>query len=72
MTTALELDEDLAYVTLIGDGTSKKHFGNFIGLFGIPPRGGLFWYAENGDYGYCETKAEAIKEIEDARFIRSR
>ncbi len=69
MTTALELGEDLVSVTLIGDGTSKKYFGNFIGLFGIPPRGGLFWYAENGNCGYCETKAEAIKEIKDARSL---
>lgn len=67
MTTKLELSEDLAYVTLIGDGTSKKHFGNFIGLLGIPPRGGRYWFAENGDNGYCETEAEAIKEIIDAR-----
>jgi hypothetical protein len=53
-------------VELVFDGwppRERPSYGNFLGLFGIPPRGGRAWIAENGDTGYCETDDEAIAEI---------
>jgi hypothetical protein len=64
-----DLGEDLLSVTLVRDGTSRHMRGNFIGLYGIPSRGGRYWYAENGDNGYCETDEEARAEIMAARRV---
>lgn len=62
-----DLDEDLVGVIVVRDGEHRHARGNFIGLYGIPSRGGLYWYADNGDNGYCETDVEARSEIMEAR-----
>jgi hypothetical protein len=64
--TRIEVNDMLDCIELVFDGyPPRKHppYGNFLGLFGIPPRGGRMWVAENTDYGYCETEEEAIAEI---------
>lgn len=65
--TTLDLGEDLLSVTLIGDSENGKTLGNFMGLYGTPQQGGYYWYAENGDNGYCDSEDEAQKEIKEAR-----
>lgn len=61
------LDESLVYPVLIYDGASKsKTLGNFLGLHGIPPRGGRVWYAVNGDHGDAASDEEAEREILEA------
>lgn len=58
------LDIDLVNAEIVRDGDDPKHLtGNFLGILGIPPQGGRYWHAANGDYGYCETDEEALREI---------
>ena len=58
-----ELDEEcLACIELVRDGTNTIP-GKFIGLYGIPQRGGRWWYANNGTSGYCCTEEEARASI---------
>ena len=63
----LEFDEEaLVYIALVFDGNNKKVLGNFMGLYGIPARGGRYWWAVNGDSGYCDSDKEAQHEIKQA------
>lgn len=62
----VSLGEDLASVTVVYDGTSSRHLGNFLGLYGIPSRGGRHWYAVNGDHGDADTDRDAEREILEA------
>lgn len=48
------------------DGMSRHHLGNFLDLYGIPPRGGRAWYAVEGDHGDAVDDAECEREILEA------
>lgn len=54
----LEIPEDLAYISILLDDKKK-----FLGIYGIPSRGGYYWVNNSGDYGSCETEREAKKAI---------
>jgi hypothetical protein len=60
------LGEDLASVACVYDGTSRRQLGNFLGLYGTPPRGGRAWYAVNGDCGDAADDQECEREILEA------
>jgi hypothetical protein len=62
MTTRQECGDGVS-IAMIGDGTNKRHFGNFLGIIFVPPRGGWEWHALNGDWGEVNTDEEAISEI---------
>lgn len=60
---------DLACIETVYDGDPKRQrppFGNYLGLYGIPPAGGYEWHAENGDWGVADSEDEAQREIEKA------
>lgn len=63
--------EDLNDVTMVYDGSTTRHPGNFIGVYGAienpaaNQRGNFWWYAAGGDHGDCHTEEEAQKEIAD-------
>lgn len=56
--------EMLAYITVVRDGDDLKKRGKFMGLYGIPPQGGRYWFADNGKEGECETDKEARAAIQ--------
>lgn len=65
----LPLPVDLVNARFVYDGDAKRllpPFGNFLGVVGIPPGGGWYWVAENGDHGECGSEDEAKRELKEA------
>jgi len=66
---SLPLPVDLVRASLVYDGSPFRQgppYGNFLGLVGVPPGGGWYWVAENGDHGKCGSEDEARRELEEA------
>lgn len=65
----LECPVDLASIHLVYDGSPRRKsppYGNCLGLYGIPPQGGRYWVAVNGDHGEAVDDAECERELEEA------
>lgn len=60
-----ELEEDLVYPTVVRDVGGGER--TYLGMYGIPPRGGRWWVADCGCSGYCEDEKEARREIASRR-----
>lgn len=48
------------------DGRSARRPGNLIGVVGIPPEGGWYFYAAGGDHGAADSEEAAVAEVRDA------
>lgn len=64
-TVAIPLD-DLACTRAVHDGRSARRPGNLIGVVGIPPEGGWYFYAAGGDHGAADSEEAAVAEVRDA------
>lgn len=69
-TVVISLDDPLTIVRAVHDGRTTRRPGNLIGVVGIRPEGGWYFYAECGDHGSAASETEAIAEVRDAWYGR--
>lgn len=65
----VDFDIDLVGIRGVYDGEGHQlppRAGNFLGFYGIPPGGGWYWFAIDGDHGEAGSEDEARREIKAA------
>lgn len=65
----LESPVDLVNIRLVYDGAANRKrppYGNYLGCYGIPPQGGRYWVAANGDHGEAADAMECCRELKKA------